>query len=313
MSTSSGFGNSYHQKVFCAQSGTTVECDFTKPTWAIHLNGYDIMTSTIGEDQIRLALKLGFYGWACDSRRCPSKGGTLWGIPATGSAGQVQFLLPIDRYAGVTALALPRAALRPQALVQAARAGLDPSVADRESAGWAPWYSEGPIGYRITAISKGEAESGRFWTVAHTSRQDEHLQLNEDTVWQGARTDKLNPKGHEGFLKVRSLLLESKAIDGSEDLGGGAYCCKTMIPTPRRMPGYSTLGDLYLRSGSDGEATDYRRELDLTSGLRPSLTHWAECITGGKSLLRRQIKSCTASDGRQARQPYLRSHDGSSV
>src|SRR5579859_3260123 len=30
-----------------------------------------------------------------------------------------------------------------------------------------------------------------------TRGQDEHLQLNESTVWQGARTDKLNPKAHD--------------------------------------------------------------------------------------------------------------------
>ncbi|WP_263381241.1 glycoside hydrolase family 95 protein [Granulicella arctica] len=33
--------------------------------------------------------------------------------------------------------------------------------------------------------------------------QDEHLQLNESTFWQGTRADKLNPLGHEGFRQIR--------------------------------------------------------------------------------------------------------------
>ena len=41
----------------------------------------------------------------------------------------------------------------------------------------------------------------------------------------------------------------------------------TMLPTPRGLPGYLTLGDLYVRSGNDGEATEYRRDLDLSTGI----------------------------------------------
>ena len=100
-----------------------------------------------------------------------------------------------------------------------------------------------------------------------TRAQDEHLQLNESTIWQGARTDKLNPQAHEGFLKVRGLLLESKGMDGAKIAEAEKIAADTMLPTPRGMPGYSTLGDLYVRSGDDGEVTDYRRELNLQSGV----------------------------------------------
>src|SRR5438067_8182230 len=41
-----------------------------------------------------------------------------------------------------------------------------------------------------------------------TRSQDEHLQLNESTLWQGSRADLLNPRAHEGFLESRRLLLE---------------------------------------------------------------------------------------------------------
>ena len=100
-----------------------------------------------------------------------------------------------------------------------------------------------------------------------TRGQDEHLQLNESTIWQGARTDKLNPKAHEGFLKIRGLLLESKGLDGARISEAERIAAETMLSTPRGMPGYSTLGDLYMRSAGEAQPADYRRELNLETGV----------------------------------------------
>lgn len=36
-----------------------------------------------------------------------------------------------------------------------------------------------------------------------TRAQDERLQLNESRLWLGSRAGRLNPKGGEGFRKVR--------------------------------------------------------------------------------------------------------------
>ena len=100
-----------------------------------------------------------------------------------------------------------------------------------------------------------------------TRAQDEHLQLNEDTIWQGSRADLLNPRAHEGFVKVRQLLLEAKGVDAARIAEAEKIAAETMISNPRGMPSYSTLGDLYLRSAGEGRATNYRRELDLESGI----------------------------------------------
>ncbi|MDE3198746.1 MAG: glycoside hydrolase family 95 protein, partial [Acidobacteriota bacterium] len=97
--------------------------------------------------------------------------------------------------------------------------------------------------------------------------RDEHLQLNESTIWQGSRSDKLNPEGHEGFLDVRKLLLESKGTDGAKIREAEQIATRTMIPKPVGMPGYSTLGDLYIRADGDEPVTGYRRELDIETGV----------------------------------------------
>ncbi|WP_263418122.1 glycoside hydrolase family 95 protein [Terriglobus albidus] len=100
-----------------------------------------------------------------------------------------------------------------------------------------------------------------------TRPQDEHLQLNESTLWQGSRADLLNPRAHEGFLEARRLLLESRGTDSAKISQAEKLLEQTMLSTPRGMPGYSTLGDLYLRSTSNSPVDNDRRSLDLETGV----------------------------------------------
>jgi alpha-L-fucosidase 2 len=100
-----------------------------------------------------------------------------------------------------------------------------------------------------------------------TRPQDEHLQLNEDTLWQGARANRLNPKAPEGFKKTRDLLLASQGLDGAKIAEAETLAAATLISDPRGMPGYSTLGDLYLKTPGDAEVSNYRRDLDLFNGI----------------------------------------------
>ena len=100
-----------------------------------------------------------------------------------------------------------------------------------------------------------------------TNPQDEHLQLNESTLWAGSRADRLNPAAHDGFVQVRKLLLDSGGNDSAKISAAEAIAQKTMIAIPPAMPSYATLGDLYLRTDAKGTPSEYRRELNLDSGV----------------------------------------------
>jgi alpha-L-fucosidase 2 len=102
---------------------------------------------------------------------------------------------------------------------------------------------------------------------SQTSGADEHLQLNESSLWNGSRTDRLNPRAHEAVPQIRKLLLESKGLDGEKISAAEKMAQQDMIGIPPGMPGYSTLGDLYLRSPNHDAISDYRRQLDLASGV----------------------------------------------
>ena len=98
-----------------------------------------------------------------------------------------------------------------------------------------------------------------------TRGQDEHLQLNEGTLWSGDGGDHFNPKANEAFVASRRLLLESKGTDAAKITEAEKIAAEGLLSG--RMPSYSTLGDLYLHSASSGSVAGYRRQLDLASGV----------------------------------------------
>ncbi len=143
------------------------------------------------------------------------------------------------------------------------------------------WDNALPVGNgRVGAVVFGGANSGPNNGDQQVSRQnaslidgsetsgaDEHLQLNESSLWQGSRANRLNPRAHEAVPEIRKLLLASKGLDGAKISAAEKLAQDDMIGIPAGMPGYSTLGDLYLRSADKRTLNDYRRQLDLETGI----------------------------------------------
>src|SRR3982751_2432395 len=119
------------------------------------------------------------------------------------------------------------------------------------------WYAQ-PARNWVEALPVG---NGRLGGMVFGGVESEHLQLNEDTVWAGEKRDRNNPEGAKNLPEVKRLLLAGKLKEAE------ALADKTIIATPRRMPPYQTLGDLELRFSKHENVTDYRRELDLDTGI----------------------------------------------
>lgn len=119
------------------------------------------------------------------------------------------------------------------------------------------WYRQ-PAARWEEALPIG---NGRLGAMVFGGVKEERLQINEDTIWAGEKRDRNNPNGAAAIPEVRRLLLAGK-IKEAEDLAD-----KNIISTPRRLPPYQPLGDLKLSFPGHENSTDYRRELDLDSGL----------------------------------------------
>lgn len=183
-------------------------------------------------------------------------------------------IIKLSALAGITIL-LAHAGLRGQTLSQTSQEVL-----------WyltpAPiWDHALPIGNgRLGAMVFGGANSGQnngdlqvsplnvpLLDGSQTSGADEHLQLNETSLWQGSRANRLNPRAHEAVPAIRRLLLESQGLDGDKISAAEKLAQDCMIGIPPGMPSYSTLGDLYLRSLNKGTISEYRRQLELATGV----------------------------------------------
>jgi len=118
--------------------------------------------------------------------------------------------------------------------------------------------------YRQPAKTWNEAlpvGNGRLGGMVFGGTDTERIQLNEETIWAGEARDRNNPLGSGSLAEVRRLLFAGKPVEAE------SLAQRTMIAVPKRMPPYQPLGDLVMDFPGHAKVTEYRRELDLDSGV----------------------------------------------
>ncbi|HEX3043987.1 MAG TPA: glycoside hydrolase family 95 protein, partial [Bacillota bacterium] len=120
------------------------------------------------------------------------------------------------------------------------------------------WYQKPAANWNeALPIGNGRLGGMIFGTVG-----EEHIQLNEDSVWYGGYIDRNNPDALANLPKIRQLLFEGK-IKEAERLSVLAF-----YGTPESQRPYQTLGDLYLRFDHEADSFEnYTRELDLKTAM----------------------------------------------
>ncbi len=103
--------------------------------------------------------------------------------------------------------------------------------------------------------------NGRLGGMVYGAPEREHIQLNEETIWDGEVRDRNNPDAREAVQQVRELLLAGHVIEAE------ALAAKGMLAQPPRLPCYQTLGDLWLDAPQWSQAINYRRELRLDEAV----------------------------------------------
>jgi len=118
------------------------------------------------------------------------------------------------------------------------------------------WYRQ-PAENWLQALPVG---NGRLGAMVYDGVDEERLQLDEDTVWSGNRSDYDRVGAYRHLPEIRRLLFtgehaQAQALVTRELLGD------------RPLGAYQPLGDLVLKFPSAGEVTQYHRELDLDRGV----------------------------------------------
>lgn len=135
------------------------------------------------------------------------------------------------------------------------------------------WYDK-PAANWNEALPVG---NGRLGAMVFGGVAEERLQLNDDTLWAGQIQDRHNPKALEALPQVRKLIFDGKNEEAARLAG------QTMMGVPPTVQSYQTLGDLHLSQELKGEATGYRRWLDLDAAKVTTE------FTVGKTRFRREV------------------------
>lgn len=120
------------------------------------------------------------------------------------------------------------------------------------------WYKK-PATVWEEALPLGNGRMGAmvFGTVA-----EEHIQLNEDSVWYGSHIDRNNPDALKNLPKIRELIIKGRISEAQE------LMIYALSGIPQSQRPYQSLGDMQISfKGMNGEATGYERSLSLEDAV----------------------------------------------
>lgn len=103
--------------------------------------------------------------------------------------------------------------------------------------------------------------NGRLGAMVFGGTEQERIQFNEETLWSGGPYDPVVEGAHEGLPEIRRLLFAGEYAK-AHDLFG-----RSMMGVPYEQMKYQPMGDLWLDFPGHGDATSYRRELDLDRAI----------------------------------------------
>ena len=144
------------------------------------------------------------------------------------------------------------------------------------------WY-DSPAEYWEETLPVG---NGRLGMMPYSGIEQDHVLLNEISMWSGSEADYANPDAAESLKEIRELLMQGRNAEAQEIMyrrfvpkkptGGGTY------------GSYEVLGQLVIDYSYDSEeeADAYTRGLDLKES-----TIWTDFIKGNTRYTRRYYAS----------------------
>ncbi len=103
--------------------------------------------------------------------------------------------------------------------------------------------------------------NGRIGAMVFGGIEDEHLQINEGTLWGGHPHDYTDPDSYQNLAEVRSLIFAGKTEE-AEKLAGRSF-----MGQPKLLMPYQPFCDLRLHFAPAQDVTGYRRELRLDDAM----------------------------------------------
>jgi len=119
------------------------------------------------------------------------------------------------------------------------------------------WYKQ-PAKAWIEALPLG---NGRLGAMVYGNPVNEIIQINEESIWAGSKINNNNPNALKHMDELRKALFASeyeKAKIIAED---------NFVGTPPEVRSYQPFGELLINYKWNSAPADYRRQLDLETGI----------------------------------------------
>jgi alpha-L-fucosidase 2 len=119
------------------------------------------------------------------------------------------------------------------------------------------WYNS-PATNWFEALPLG---NGKLGAMVHGTLEKEKLQLNEESLWAGCPEDPVPENAKIHYAKFQELNLNGEYSNALE------YANKNLAVSPTSIRSYQPLGELYISFNKHNNAQEYRRSLDLQTGI----------------------------------------------
>lgn len=119
------------------------------------------------------------------------------------------------------------------------------------------WYKE-PASKWEDAMPVG---NGRLGAMVYGRHGKEEIQLNEDTYWSGGPYSTVVKGGASKLPEIQKLIFEGKPLEAHKLFG------RYMMGYPVEQQKYQSLGNIQLVMDEENEVNDYKRWLDLSTGV----------------------------------------------
>jgi alpha-L-fucosidase 2 len=119
------------------------------------------------------------------------------------------------------------------------------------------WYT-GPAEKWADALPIG---NGRLAAMYFGNVQEDRLQFNEEPYWTGGPYSTVVKGGYQKLPEIQKLLFEGRGIEAHHLFG------RYLLGYPVEQQKYQSMGNVVLDFTDKSAVTDYRRELDLDTGI----------------------------------------------